>query len=116
MQNLSPEYLSAGAGLLLSLLFSYVPGVSAWYDALGPTTKRLVMLGLLLAVALASLLYQCRTDLACVGVEWEAYLAAFIAALITNQATASITPLAPARRAVRARAAQRNMPVVGDKL
>jgi hypothetical protein len=114
MPELSPEHLSALAGLLLSLLFSYVPGLSTWYDAQGPTTKRLIMLGLLLVVALGSLLYRCRTDAACFGVEWEAYLAAFIAALITNQAAASITPLPPERRAVRARAAQRHMPAAGD--
>jgi len=43
--------LAALAGALLSLLFEYVPGLSGWYDAKSETTKRLVMLGAIVAVA-----------------------------------------------------------------
>ena len=31
---MSSDLLSAIAGIILSLLFSYVPGVQTWYDAL----------------------------------------------------------------------------------
>jgi len=52
--------LSSIAGSLLSLLFSYLPGLSDWYAQLGVnpddggTRKRLLMLALLCLTALAS--------------------------------------------------------------
>lgn len=51
--TLTPELLSATAGIVLSLLASYLPGFSAWFDRLEAIHKRLVMLGLLAACALA---------------------------------------------------------------
>jgi len=45
---MTPELLSSTAAIFLSLLFSYIPGFSSWYDPLSPTLKRLVMLALLL--------------------------------------------------------------------
>ncbi len=36
------EQLGAIAGVILSLLFSYVPGLSDWFSALPATTKRLI--------------------------------------------------------------------------
>ena len=37
--------LSLFAGALLSLAFSYVPGLNTWFDGQEPTTKRLIMAG-----------------------------------------------------------------------
>jgi hypothetical protein len=47
---ISSEELCVAAGLLLSLGFSYVPGLSEWFAALAPTYKRLLMLAGLLLV------------------------------------------------------------------
>lgn len=107
--ELTPELLAGLAGILLSLAFSYIPGLDKWYDALTPTPKRLIMLACLFLAALGLLVYKCRADQVCYGVEWEDYLAAFIAALVANQATASITPLSAPRRALRANAAKRTV-------
>lgn len=57
--TISAEFLTAVAGALLSLLFSYVPGLAEWYAALGggdgrgPVYRRLLMLALLSAATLA---------------------------------------------------------------
>ena len=49
--DISPEVVSGFAGALLALLFDYVPGLNTWYGDLLPEHKRLIMLGLLVAVA-----------------------------------------------------------------
>ncbi len=48
---MSAESLSLVTGTLLSLIFSYLPGVHNSYSNLEPTMKRLIMLGLLLVVS-----------------------------------------------------------------
>lgn len=90
--KLSPDYLAALAGILLSLVFSYTPGLQPKYDALPPTTKRLIMLGALALAAAGVLAYQCRADGACYGANWELAVTAFIAAAVANQATFALTP------------------------
>ena len=41
------------AGTVLSLLFSYVPGMNVWFAGLEGTIKRLIMLVILLLVSVA---------------------------------------------------------------
>ena len=64
---MTPQTISTTAAVLLSLLFSYVPGLSGWYAALDATHKRLIMLALLVLVAGGAF------GLACT--EWSAYFA-----------------------------------------
>lgn len=45
------DTLSMLAGAVLSLAFSYIPGLSEWYEPLEARVKRLVMLTLLVVVA-----------------------------------------------------------------
>jgi hypothetical protein len=59
---MSAELLFAVAGALISLLCSYVPGLSEWYAALDGTRKRLGMLAALCAVAAAILGLSCLGD------------------------------------------------------
>jgi hypothetical protein len=47
---MTPELLSSLAGIVLSLAFSYIPGLNTWYDPKPPTTKRLIMLAALAVV------------------------------------------------------------------
>lgn len=114
LMTITPTELAALAGVVLSLVFSYIPGLKDWYDALTPTPKRGVMLLALLAVALGALAYQCRGDGACYGLNFETVLRAFVMAAIANQATAALTPLSPERRAVREQARERNEPELPD--
>lgn len=109
MQLTSVE-IAAVAGVLLSLVFQYIPGLSAWYDALTPTPKRLVMLAALAVSAVGVLAYQCRGDGACYGANWETAVKALVTAVVANQGTASILPLSPERRQVRDEATERNEP------
>lgn len=96
---MSANTLSLIAGALLSLVFSYIPGLRDDFNSLEPTEKRLVMLGLLLVTAVTV------QSLACLGwgVEWgfkltcdRAGLAGLIEqlviAVIANQSVYAISP------------------------
>ncbi len=93
------ELLAVILGVVLSLAFNYVPGLSEKYAGLAKEQKSLIMLGLL---ALAS---AGAYGLACAG--WAAdfglavscdrkglveVIKAFVAALIANQAAYVISP------------------------
>lgn len=49
----TPEILSAIAGTILSLVFSYIGGLNVKFAALAPENKRLIMAGILLTVSAA---------------------------------------------------------------
>ncbi|NMC12674.1 MAG: hypothetical protein GYA34_07295 [Chloroflexi bacterium] len=102
---MSAEMLAAIAGALLSLLFSYVPGLSDWYASLGAaqndqgTRKRLVMLGLLALVAAGSFGLSCAgwgtgygLELSCDQQGVMGLLQALLLAAMANQATHRLTP------------------------
>lgn len=92
---MTSESLSAISGVLLSLAFSYVPGLSDWFDAKTPTVKRLIMAVLLLAVAGAALGLSCANiieNVSCTQAGLVALVNSFIAALVANQAAYLITP------------------------
>ena len=97
MSGINAEGLSALAGILLSLGFSYIPGVSQRFGELAPTQKRLVMLGLLLACALGVF------GLSCLQTGWLSMVTCdqagawglarvFAAAVIANQAAFTVSP------------------------
>ena len=96
---MTSEMLGIYAGSILSLVFSYVPGLNEKYNVLDGTAKRLIML-LLLALAVAGIF-----AVACLGLAGDFGLSAtcdksgvlelvklFVAAVIANQATYSISP------------------------
>ena len=87
--------LSALGGVALSLAFSYVPGLSTWFDAKEPTMKRLLMALLLLIVAGAIFGLSCAgvlTVAACTQDGALGLVSAYLAALVANQATYQISP------------------------
>ena len=43
--TVSSELIVSIAGVVLSLLFSYIPGLRTWFAALVTETKQLIMLG-----------------------------------------------------------------------
>lgn len=93
---MTSEQLAALAGIVLSLLFSYVPGFTNWYNPLDENRKRLVMIGLLLLVAVGAMLVSCsnlfEVGVAC-STEGAVGLAkAFIVALIANQSVYALSP------------------------
>lgn len=92
---MTAEQLGAIAGVLLSLAFSYIPGLSDKFAALDATVKRLVMAALLLAVAVGALALSCANLVVTVECSQGGLMAlinTFIAALVANQAAYLIAP------------------------
>lgn len=103
---MSSDKLSALAGVVLSLAFSYIPGLKTWFGGLSSTGKRLVMLAALLIVAGGSFGLSCAGVLdgalatpavlceqrGAMEIAW-----AFVAALVANQATYQLSPASSAK-------------------
>ena len=99
---MTSDLLSSVAGVVLSLLFSYLPGLSGWYGGLGGDKKRLIMLGMLALVAggmyaldCGGLLVKLAPDVAgmCSAADgWVQVVRAFVLAMIANQAAFTISP------------------------
>lgn len=86
---MTPEQLAEIAGVALSLILGYVPGLRQRYDALANEYK-VALTGLLLVLTAAGVLaWGCRADPsgigACMAAGWEQALSVLIAALIANQ-------------------------------
>jgi len=90
------ETLSSITGIVLSLAFSYVPGLKGWYEGLGGEWKRLVMAGLLLAVACGIYGLSCLAlfdvKVTCDTAGALKLVELFILALVSNQAAYLISP------------------------
>lgn len=96
---MSAEFLTAIAGVLLSLAFSYVPKLNEKFAALESTYKRLIMLGLLVVVSAGLYGLACAGWAADLGIEVTcdrpgliSLLQAFVWAMIANQAAYQISP------------------------
>ncbi len=85
------ELLMAVAGFVLSLAFSYVPGLQNKFGELGSEHKRLVMLVCLVA-AVGFIWGAGCLDLWGVCYAWQDVVRGFFIALVTNQGTFLITP------------------------
>lgn len=89
------DILSAAGGILLSLIFSYAPGVRPWYGTLDAQQKALVNLGSVIVIAVGVFalgcfgiidgLVQCKVA----GV--KELISAIIAVAISNQAAYGLT-------------------------
>lgn len=98
--RITSEELSVVAGVVLSLGFSYIPGLKSKFDTLAPERKRLVMLGLLVLVSGAVYGLSCAGFAADLGIGVTCdqagaigLIRAFVVATIANQSTYMITPL-----------------------
>ena len=92
---MNAELLAGIAGIVISLLFSYFPGLSGWYDPLPADKKRFIMLGALLVSALGVFGLACigKYDLvSCDLVGAWNMLEYFVLAVIANQASYSLSP------------------------
>jgi hypothetical protein len=92
---MTSELLASIAGIVLSLGFSYIPGLSVWYAKLDGIYKRLLMAGLLLLTAAAAFGLSCADIFATVKCSQDGVIGlveVFVLALIANQSTYLITP------------------------
>jgi hypothetical protein len=96
---MTAEQLSAIAGAILSLVFSYVPGIYKKYQPLSEEIKRLIMLGLLVLTCIGIYALACT--------KWGAYLGitvtcdqpglvqliwSLVLAIMANQSTYRLSP------------------------
>lgn len=97
MDTIYPEEISGAAGVMLSLGFSYLPGVKDRFDRLEPTARRLVMLALLAVVSVGVFALGCLRPGWLPGVNcseaggWELGRI-FVVAVIANQAAFEVSP------------------------
>jgi hypothetical protein len=92
---MTPELLASIAAIVLSLFFSYVPGLNTWYAALTGVWKRVGMAVLMLFTAGAIFGLSCAQVLTYVTCDQAGALGLikiFVAALVANQATFLIAP------------------------
>jgi hypothetical protein len=94
---MTPEQLAALAGVILSLAFSYVPGLKDWFEKLDGNYKRLIMLGVMAAVVLVIFGLSCTRLLSTFQCSWLGawdMLYLLILAAVANQTAYSLTPRA----------------------
>ena len=96
---MTEELLSALAGIVLSLAFSYIPGLNVKFAALTEEYKKLSMLGLLVLVAGIVFGLTCTKYGAMLGIPLTcdeaggfALLKILLAAAVANQTTFKLTP------------------------
>ena len=96
--TLTPQLLAAVAGIILSLIFSYIPGLNAKFAMLENVYKRLIMLLLTFLTALGIFGLSCAGVFNYVtcdkGGAWL-LLGLFIQVAVANQSAYQITPDAP---------------------
>ncbi len=87
---MTADQLAEIAGVILSLVLGYFPGLKTWYDKLDNQNKVALTGGLLVVTAAGVLAWGCRADpaglTACMAAGWEPAVNVLIAALIANQA------------------------------
>lgn len=88
---MTPETISYIAGVVLSLLFAYLPGVKVWYNAQPTEKKALVMLIALAAASAGAFGISClgwfSVPVTCDKAGALSLLELFVKAAIANQAT-----------------------------
>lgn len=105
---MTADQLALIAGALLSILFSYIPGLNVKFAGLPSEYKRLIMLGLLVLVAGVVYGLACSGLGANIGLSIQCtkegalqLVSALILAAIANQTTYSLSPQTSATTAAR---------------
>ncbi len=101
------ELISAGAGLLLSLIFNFVPPVATWYYQIDKKYRGLVMVGFTALATLGIFGLSCAglfNWVACTTEGAKELLIAFLILLGTNQITYLVTPDSPTKVAMQSSA------------
>ena len=92
---MTPEFVSSIAGIVLSLAFTFIPGLNEWYEPLVKSKKQLIMLGALALVTAGAVGLACvgwfNSPATCDQVGIEQAVTAFILAAVANQATYKLT-------------------------
>lgn len=96
---MTPEALYGTAGIILSGLMTYIPGLRVKYASLDPTAKRLAMVGCLLLAAIGMAGWTCKSPqegltfgMCLSGFDWSTVATSFFLALVGNQSADRILP------------------------
>ena len=87
MDNWNAEILSGFAGVIVSLVFAYLPGVKTWFDELEGTQKPPVMALVLFILSAGAMAYFCRFDGVCMTASAERFVTIYFSALVANMTT-----------------------------
>jgi hypothetical protein len=95
--QLTPDMLAMIAGVILTLAFSYIPGLNTAFAKWSPELKRITMLALLLLTSAVVYGLGCagilNAGLTCDKQGLVQLIWMFILAVISNQSVYQITPL-----------------------
>ena len=92
---LTSEQLSALCGIVTSLLFSYFPIVSDWFDAQEPNVKRMLQVAVAVVVSGAVFGLSCAGIVSGFSCDWPGALDALsliVVFVIANQTAYAVTP------------------------
>ena len=106
---MTADQLATFAGVIISLAFSYVPGLNTAFAALATETKRAIMLGLMVLVAAVAFGLSCAGIGTTIGVSVtcdQAGLTGLVMALfyaaVANQTTYALSNLPKRIKAIKA--------------
>jgi len=103
--TVTPDWLVVVAGFLLSLAFSYIPGLNTWYAAKAKEFQKLLMAGLILCVLVIVFVLQCaglaNTGMTCTTQGVLNAIIIYGLALATNQGTYGVSPQVKAVKDIR---------------
>ena len=92
---MNAESLGLFAGVVLSLAFSYIPGLNTWFQGLARENKQVLMGALLVAVAVSIFALQCGgiSDFGVICSKAGAvdFFRVLVSALVANQGIYSLT-------------------------
>jgi hypothetical protein len=89
------KLLASLAGVILSLAFSYIPGLKDWYQPLSGEKKRLIMFGLIVVIAGAAFGLSCSgwwSWVSCDQAGVKGLVEAIIWVAVSNQTTFLLSP------------------------
>lgn len=91
---MTSDQIASIAGIVLSLAFSYAPGLSTWFDTQDGTRKRLITGVVIIAVGIGAFVANCVQigGVVCDQKSVSSFLTATIAALVANQAMYLVSP------------------------
>lgn len=92
---MTTEELVAIVGVILAILFAYVPGFANWFNPLGAEVKRLIMAGMLIVVGGVIFGLSCANVLLKVACDFEGawgLIIAILAGIVANQSLFAILP------------------------
>jgi hypothetical protein len=96
---MTPETLALIAGVILSLVFSYIPGLNTKFAALASEVKRGIMLGLVVIVGAVAFGLTCAglgdsfgITLVCTQAGLVELIQSIVLVAIANQATYGLSP------------------------